>query len=759
MVQMTHLRSTTYLLLAALFLAGPALLVAQPIIDADGDMAVGSLTTEPTAVLELVSTEKGFLVPRMSEAQRDNIVAPAPSLVIYNTDTDEFNYWDPSTGQWEIFITTANVFMHAWVLAGNNLDAALNPLLQDAYNGATGAYLGTNSADAAVIATTQAENIEFWTNGTQRAIIDPTGNLYPATDNAFTLGTDDNRWSDIYANGGSVHVGPSGGEAANTELNISYGGNQGRLTVNNTPFPQITMDAAQSELYLNGDGAGLAEVFIDAGNDRVFVNPDGVGATELVVLADTDILHIDPDGNGAREVSVTPTLVDIDANVEIDADDDNTQNVTVNGAGVAIDGDDDGANDIFVSGANGDVTIGNNTATDDTFINGQVFQTETSGGDGYTLTESGTGDAFQANESGLGSGFETIENGPGQGALIIENDDGHGVLLTESGLGNGIQITENGSGAGLLVNENDADTVLPSTRVVPVSVLRVNGGAVDGNAAANEFGDGTANQQLTVVGTADAIIGNTLAGNPTVWDFVVAGDQVTTGLIKAGGSIWIDGVTPGNHQMVADDQLNVGTTTGDDLTLSTAGLPAAVVDGATQDVNILNNLDVDGNGNVDGTFNVVGPATLQATLQVAGITTLQSNLNVDGPVDLNSTLNVDGSVTINNTITQTGGGQNTFTGNVDAQNGLDVSGQNLTVDAAVSIDAPGGSHVMGTLGTDANVLAINGQIGGLNELEVTETRTLAADSFLVDSRRGVFSLQVRVERSPRTTQTSSGIIS
>ena len=730
-------------------------LFAQPIVDDEGDVGIGSLTTEPTALLELVSSEKGFLVPRMSEVDRDNIVAPAASLVIYNTDTDEFNYWDPSTGQWEIFITTANIFMHAWVLEGNNLDVALNPLLQDAYDGTNGAYLGTNSADNAVIATLQAQAIDFYTNNTHRALIDAAGNFYPSTDDTYTLGTDDNRWSDVYANGGSVHVGPTGGEGAGTELDLGYAANQGTITVDATPTPQVIIDAAASRMYLNADGAGLDEVQINAAIDGVFINPDGAGGSEFFVSAAGDIVVVDPDAASGPEMVVNGTTVDVDASLLVDADNDNTQNVTVNAAGVAVDGDDDGANDIFVSGANGDVTIGNNTTTDNTFINGQVFQTESSGGDGYTLTESGIGDAFQAFESGLGSGLDVIESDDGQGVIIIENNGGNGVLLTENDIGNGIQIMENGSGVGLLVNENDADNGITVNAGGTGLGIEVNGGAVDGNAAANEFGDGAAAQQLTVLGSADAVIGNTLVLNPTVWDLVVAGDQVTTGLIKAGGSIWIDGVTPGNHQMVADDQLNVGTTTGDDLTLSTAGLNAVVVDGGTQDVNILNNVDVDGNGNVDGDFNVVGAATMQSTLEVDGITTLNSNLNVNGQTDLNSTLNVDGSSTFNNTITQTGGGQNTFSGNVDANNGLDVAtgpgGNAINSDGHIVPDA-NNTYTLGTSTQRWDEIFVNGVSSihlGVDGDEAHITYDNVAD---------VFGIDFDGDNNPEFTVTDGGVV-
>ncbi|MCB9216675.1 MAG: hypothetical protein R3F28_17505 [Candidatus Kapaibacterium sp.] len=122
----------------------------------------------------------------------------------------------------------------------------------------------------------------------------------------------------------------------------------------------------------------------------------------------------------------------------------------------------------------------------------------------------------------------------------------NGVEISTAGAGDALEVTTTGGGLG----------------------IDLNGGALDGNAAANALGAGTAAQQLTVRGSANAIIGNTLAGNPTVWDLVVQGDAVTTGLLKVGGSIWIDGVSP-THQINANAPLNIGTSVGD-ITISPA---------------------------------------------------------------------------------------------------------------------------------------------------------------------------------------------
>jgi hypothetical protein len=54
-------------------------------------------TADGSAMLDIVSTNRGLLAPRMTAAQRNAISAPAPGLLIYNTDTNAFNYY---SGGW-----------------------------------------------------------------------------------------------------------------------------------------------------------------------------------------------------------------------------------------------------------------------------------------------------------------------------------------------------------------------------------------------------------------------------------------------------------------------------------------------------------------------------------------------------------------------------------------------------------------------------------------------------------------------------------
>ena len=81
----TIMKYTFFYLFALLLFSSP--LVAQTPQNAD-----------PSAALEVNSTTKGFLPPRMTTVQRDAITTPATGLTIFNTNTNSLNYYDGS--QW-----------------------------------------------------------------------------------------------------------------------------------------------------------------------------------------------------------------------------------------------------------------------------------------------------------------------------------------------------------------------------------------------------------------------------------------------------------------------------------------------------------------------------------------------------------------------------------------------------------------------------------------------------------------------------------
>jgi hypothetical protein len=57
-------------------------------------VGIGTASPEATAVLEVVSTDKGLLMPRMTTTQRAAINSPATGLMVFDTTTNSFWYYD-----------------------------------------------------------------------------------------------------------------------------------------------------------------------------------------------------------------------------------------------------------------------------------------------------------------------------------------------------------------------------------------------------------------------------------------------------------------------------------------------------------------------------------------------------------------------------------------------------------------------------------------------------------------------------------------
>jgi hypothetical protein len=77
-------------------------------------------TAHPSALLDLQSTNKGFLPPRMTQAQRDAIASPEVGLVIFNKTSNCLNYY--LVGGWRELCGT----LPAAVISGLNCGTAVN---------------------------------------------------------------------------------------------------------------------------------------------------------------------------------------------------------------------------------------------------------------------------------------------------------------------------------------------------------------------------------------------------------------------------------------------------------------------------------------------------------------------------------------------------------------------------------------------------------------------------------------------------------
>lgn len=65
------------------------------------NVGIGTVSPDPSAKLDIESTEGGILIPRMNTVQRLLIANPAEGLLVYDTDVDCFFYFNLASGAWE----------------------------------------------------------------------------------------------------------------------------------------------------------------------------------------------------------------------------------------------------------------------------------------------------------------------------------------------------------------------------------------------------------------------------------------------------------------------------------------------------------------------------------------------------------------------------------------------------------------------------------------------------------------------------------
>ena len=75
------------------------LIFSQKVEAQNQNVGIGTLTPNASAMLDVVSTGKGVLVPRVTTAQMNAITTPANGLIVYNTDSTCFCFY--KTNVWK----------------------------------------------------------------------------------------------------------------------------------------------------------------------------------------------------------------------------------------------------------------------------------------------------------------------------------------------------------------------------------------------------------------------------------------------------------------------------------------------------------------------------------------------------------------------------------------------------------------------------------------------------------------------------------
>lgn len=222
----------------AAMLISPFAFTQSVAINTDGS------TAHASAILDIKSTGKGLLIPRMTTAQRNAIAAPATGLMVYDTDAGSFYYYNGSA--WAAVGSGGSA---GWSLTGNS---------------------GTNPA-VNFIGTTDAQPLVFKVNNQEAGRISSTtgntslGHLSLAAITTGTGNTATGSFALRFNTSGSGNT-AMGSDAlrSNTsgEVNTAVGG--GALFSNTTGFGNTAMGVSALRLNTTGEantatGAGALQ--------------------------------------------------------------------------------------------------------------------------------------------------------------------------------------------------------------------------------------------------------------------------------------------------------------------------------------------------------------------------------------------------------------------------------------------------------------------------------------------------------------------
>ena len=101
---------------------------------------IGTTTPSASAKLEIASTDKGLLIPRMTSTQKGNIASPANGLLIYQTDDVVGFYVQTGTTAAPVW-TRINM---EWIKSGNDISYTTGNV------STTGALTGGNSSTSSI---------------------------------------------------------------------------------------------------------------------------------------------------------------------------------------------------------------------------------------------------------------------------------------------------------------------------------------------------------------------------------------------------------------------------------------------------------------------------------------------------------------------------------------------------------------------------------------------------------------------------------
>ncbi|MBO3270111.1 hypothetical protein [Hymenobacter defluvii] len=146
-------------------------------------VGVGTTTPDANAALDIsagANSNKGLLIPRMTQAQRTAVTTTSEGMLVYQTNGTQPGFWYFSSGAW-VALPSGQATSSAWQRSGNTgTDPGTNPGVE-----------GNTSPGTDFIGSTDNKDLVFRTGNTERLRITTDGSLYSRSTYGLILNASD----------------------------------------------------------------------------------------------------------------------------------------------------------------------------------------------------------------------------------------------------------------------------------------------------------------------------------------------------------------------------------------------------------------------------------------------------------------------------------------------------------------------------------------------------------------------------------------
>ncbi|MFK5856342.1 MAG: tail fiber domain-containing protein [Bacteroidota bacterium] len=492
-------------------------------------------TANTSAMLDVSSTDKGMLIPRMTSAQRAAISTPADGLLVFDTTTDSFWYYNGTAVEWQ---KVGNVVAGA---------SELNELSDTKYDGeslfigsGTGQFDNGSNYNVGVGREALRSNISGYSNtsvGYYSMNNNETGNNNTSM-GSTSMYSNTNGYNNVAFGRSTMYSNTSG------FLNTAVGSTASESNTSGIKNTSI----GSSSLYENTVGSYNTGI----GNNANYYNQTGSSNTIIGYDAGKGTALHNKSGNiflgyqsGFNETGSNKLYIEnSNSTTPLIGGDFTNDSIFFNGV-VRITGGNPGTNKLLTSDANGNATWETNTAaTEINELSDAIY-------DGVSLflgENAGSNDDGGNSNNAIGS-FAFASNTTGHGNSVF----GRMALYSNIDGNRNIAI---GSSA-LLDNTSGNDNIAMGYYCLSNNIIGINNTVIGNKAGYNTTGSGNIlighYAGYNETGSNKLYIENSNSATPLIGgDF--ASDYVDiNGDFNLSGSIKIEGGTPGVNKILTSD--------------------------------------------------------------------------------------------------------------------------------------------------------------------------------------------------------------